>query len=512
MVLASLFDMKRLLTLCFSLFALYLLSQENYDWAVNSAQVNGYDTRVCVDTFGNSYVVFSTSGNLATPSIVVGSGPCVIRYDRHGQFSWVRKLDNMPADIAADHQGHLVLAGNTGSNQAYLHKISFQGSDIFQKIFKKHTQIRSLAVGKSGNIFFAGMAFDTLDLGPVTLTGWNRLFVAKCDMNGIGIWVTTGTVTQEYDPGDAGPIAIDKYENVYTTYQISSGCNWSSRSGWLLKLSADGNYVFHKNFNGYDGSCYGMLVEPDGHIVMNMTADAGTSHHTLALRKYKPDMSGFLWSQSVAFSQCGHLNMDTKPARNSEGDIFVGGMVGYQCGKWVSKVAFGVDTVVTDSLPDFVIARFDGQTGKHKGVWHVPASGVENVHELAADKFGNLYAAGIYNSYSICFGNHCLNTSSPSQGFLLKLKFSESEFTDSVRIGKIESINLIAPNPTNGILIIKGEYNLQKVMVYDLCGKILFETDVKDNKVDLSNLNDGLYLVQIGATEAAKFCKVVVAH
>jgi hypothetical protein len=66
-------------------------------------------------------------------------------------------------------------------------------------------------------------------------------------------------------------------------------------------------------------------------------------------------------------------------------------------------------------------------------------------------------------------------------------------------IGK--DLNLsIFPNPTSSVINIIGlKYNLP-VYIYDISGKVIFESivDPNDNKVDLSRFKSGIYFIRLG--------------
>jgi hypothetical protein len=63
------------------------------------------------------------------------------------------------------------------------------------------------------------------------------------------------------------------------------------------------------------------------------------------------------------------------------------------------------------------------------------------------------------------------------------------------------------PNPTNSILNIeiKNELSNGTVEVYDMLGKQIFKLTITSNnvsKIDVSNWNNGLYLVKISSDES----------
>lgn len=73
-----------------------------------------------------------------------------------------------------------------------------------------------------------------------------------------------------------------------------------------------------------------------------------------------------------------------------------------------------------------------------------------------------------------------------------------------------EKINLY-PNPTNGIINIPSQFAINKIVIYDLSGKVLFEKALQTSTVDIQNLTSGMYLIKLFAEDKnyqAKFVKM----
>jgi hypothetical protein len=71
-----------------------------------------------------------------------------------------------------------------------------------------------------------------------------------------------------------------------------------------------------------------------------------------------------------------------------------------------------------------------------------------------------------------------------------------------------ETLN-VYPNPTSSKLYIQGRLNAKK-QILDISGRVLLCTD--ENEIDISNLNQGIYILQIenkkGNIETRKIVKV----
>ncbi len=55
----------------------------------------------------------------------------------------------------------------------------------------------------------------------------------------------------------------------------------------------------------------------------------------------------------------------------------------------------------------------------------------------------------------------------------------------------------VYPNPVKNILNFKTEHNISKVEVYDIAGRILSSNSISENKIDLSNLKTGNYILKL---------------
>lgn len=67
----------------------------------------------------------------------------------------------------------------------------------------------------------------------------------------------------------------------------------------------------------------------------------------------------------------------------------------------------------------------------------------------------------------------------------------------------------VYPNPVKDILNFKTEYNISKVEVYDIAGRILSSNSVSENKIDLSNLKTGNYILKLFAENEIMNIKIM---
>ena len=78
-----------------------------------------------------------------------------------------------------------------------------------------------------------------------------------------------------------------------------------------------------------------------------------------------------------------------------------------------------------------------------------------------------------------------------------------NNYTTSIQntlgLQEIDFINIISvyPNPVKDIINFKTEHNISKFEVYDIAGRILSSNSVSENKIDLSELKTGNYILKL---------------
>ncbi len=73
----------------------------------------------------------------------------------------------------------------------------------------------------------------------------------------------------------------------------------------------------------------------------------------------------------------------------------------------------------------------------------------------------------------------------------------------------LEQFVTITPNPTNGVLSIESESNIETIKVYNVLGKLVLEQSNPSNQIDISSLSNGLLFIQI-ETDEGSFVKKII--
>ncbi|MBW2457502.1 MAG: hypothetical protein JRI68_23545, partial [Deltaproteobacteria bacterium] len=206
--------------------------------------------------------------------------------------------------------------------------------------------IHDLAIDSAGNILVSGEVSTgvSIDLGggPLPLSNWYDLFLAKYDANGTHLW-SKGfgfPVTLELSPH----IAVDANDNVYIAGNFSQG---DTQIGGAIISNGGGSDIFLAKF------------------------DAAGTH---------------LWSKGLG-GAAGSVASDIVVAAN--GDIVLGG-------SFSGSIDFGLGPMsAPGSWSDVFVARFDG-AGNALWANHYGDSDPQYGGLLALDSAGNLVVAGSF--------------------------------------------------------------------------------------------------------------------
>jgi len=207
------------------------------------------------------------------------------------ESTFAKSAYDRPYGITSNSMGELLLCGSTwnDSNRTYegtIIKMDFQGNKIWQKVFGYgNTDIlNSIATVPSGGYVAAGYT-DSKGAGS------DDFWVIKIDERGNLLWEKT-----------YGDKFEDKAENIFVTKSgelIVSGSKMTVSSstieGWVLKLTADGEKIWDKQFGGHFRSRAFAAAELNDKYII-----AG-SMEPLNEEKYKEDKG-----QVIALDQNGN--------------------------------------------------------------------------------------------------------------------------------------------------------------------------------------------------------------
>jgi Secretion system C-terminal sorting domain len=107
----------------------------------------------------------------------------------------------------------------------------------------------------------------------------------------------------------------------------------------------------------------------------------------------------------------------------------------------------------------------------------------------------------ISNSANIYFDyNFPIVTNNYTTTIQNTLGLQENDFINNISV---------YPNPVKDILNFKTEHNISKVEVYDIAGRILSSNSVSENKIDLSELKTGNYILKLYTEKGIMNIKII---
>ena len=96
-----------------------------------------------------------------------------------------------------------------------------------------------------------------------------------------------------------------------------------------------------------------------------------------------------------------------------------------------------------------------------------------------------------------------------NDGFKLYIDDIHAWINDPVSVNELYQNNAVSiyPNPTKGIFSVECESQIQKVIVSNSFGQIVFTTE--QTKIDLSNYPNGIYFLKIETISGSTINKVI---
>lgn len=309
-----------------------------------------------------------------------------ILYAQAPQFQWAKKFGGIFNDqgncIVLDASGNIYTAGyfketaDFDPGQATYNLSSYGVEDIFILKLDKSGNfvwakriggsgidvINSIVLDASGNIYATGAFQGTADFDPgvgtfnLSSAGLSDVFVLKLDSSGNFRWAKrVGKILDDF----GWSIAVDQYENVYTTGQFQDTVDFDPGSGifnlislgkteaYISKLDALGNFVWAKRLgSASEDAGSAIVIDTSGNIyatgifqgIVDFDPGSGifnlSSNGSYDIYILKLDSSGnFVWarqkgyfltdvSQSIAVDMVGNIYLAGYMYRSSN-DIFV---------------------------------------------------------------------------------------------------------------------------------------------------------------------------------------------
>lgn len=518
---------------------------------------------VVVDSDGNVYSAgyFSETTNVVpgntTFSMTAKGGYDIFitKNDSSGNFIWAKHIggidDEFVTSLDIDQDNNIYLAGKfkstvdfdpgtgefnlTADNddtEVFLCKLNTSGEFIFANQFAVGFIGIGPSVAISGeNIYVAGSFSETCDFdsgtGTFNLTAENQDgFYLKMNLSGDFIWVKQLKGNQDevvysiiadasgnlYSIGTFGTTAdFDPGNGVYTLSQTNQNC------GYILKLDADGNFVWAKSFGlNTQVSVTAITLDRFGNIYVTGSFYGGTVDFDFGPGLYQvtPDLnlggtyilkitanSDFIWVRQLGGENTGMIAI-TSIATDEIENV-------YTCGLFRGTIDIdpGVDTYSMNiDNPPFKHAGFISKLNASGNFeWAVAVKGLSNNSSVWANSIvlesTHIYVGGSYTEHTDFDPSvdlHELNSIGAMDGFILNLKKLPVDISG---IKDLSTENyLIYPNPTKGLIHLEIDTPFEvDLKIQNAVGSEVYSISGFKNQVDidLSDLSNGFYFVNI---------------
>jgi hypothetical protein len=483
--------------------------------SVNAVDAEYLHPKIALDGLGNFYI----------------TGLYDYRMDLDPSPSSTFFLSNIPG-IGATYR----FVGKYTTNGEFVWAKRIGGTDNLGCVFN------NMKVDNSGNIYFAGNFWNTVDFDPgagtFNLTSDNNydIFFMKLDTNGNFIWAKKlGNPNQDeivkkmvidnqnlYITGSyMGTVDFDPQNTVSNLQSVGNTID-----GYIAKFSlSDGTLQWAKSYGSGVGGESGYAIQVDvsgnvyasGHFKGTVDFDSdpvntailtntGTAYATYFL---KLSSSGqFIWVKR--FIAMGSLY----PSEQKPYEIAVKGNTVYLAGYYLDSMDCNPDdsqqfliTANGGNYDMFVIAL--NTNGVFSGAKSYGGTLHDYLYTMAIDNNEDIIIGGKY-SQNVNFDPSVTSVpvSGIYDGFTLKLNknlfLKTSEFSQRPKFE-------IYPNPTINSVMINSELPIINVNIYSIDGKFIFtkNTDGKFAEIDLKHLNSGIYLLHINTVNRTYVEKII---
>lgn len=512
-------------------FTVRIINNNSYawQWAMQSTTSSSADKTIndaCVDLTGNIYSIGAFKNSFTIGTNTLSSlglyDAFLLKNDVNGNVLWVKRIGGANGDdeaygVSTDAFGNIYLTGyftgsitidNTsltsfGNTDIFILKFSSDGNLLWARNAGGTDQDMAfdIKVDAFGNAYLTGNFYGNASFGGINLNTYSsyvKTFIAMYDVDGNSMWAkeVTGTANNY-----GNSVSYDANGNCYVMGYFSIGLNFegtSITSGinnisyFLAKYNSTGTLIWAKRIDGD----FIANVNQMAHIIADASGNifiAGSEYisntKVSMIAKYATD--GTLIWKKTAGSLSQNYAYDIALANN--GEITIVGQIS-------STTSFDNINLEIQNLfgNEMYVVRFDAQGNALSSYQPINTNvNTEKCFAVCIDNYNNIYTSG-YFSGTPTFGPISL-TSNTIDLFVAKIT------SNAVGIKNDESTNIkIYPNPVQDSYLIIENINNELYEIINIMGQVIQFGKIENNRIDVSNLTEGIYTLKT-KTGTAKF-------
>ncbi|MCT4582102.1 MAG: SBBP repeat-containing protein [Flavobacteriales bacterium] len=560
---------KTLLTTLTFLISLINATAQNYEWAkgVPSAG-SSVGKSITYDAAGNVYV---TGGFYGTVDFDPGTGVSnltsngssdiyILKLDAMGNFVWVKQIGGTALDqanaIHIDKGGDIYVTGffsdsvdfnpgtdaldliANGAKEIFALKLNSLGDFGWAKQFGgiENDEGYDITVDANRFVYVTGIFSNTVDFDPgasvnnLTSDGGYDGFVLKLLPSGDLNWVKKVGGTHSDDRSFA--IALDANNNVYTTGYFRTTVDFDPsaatvnltsngmRDCYILKFDSNGNFIWVKSIGGgFQDSGNDIEIDDSGNAYVTgqfqYTVDFDPGSNTSNLVSsgildafiLKLDATGnFVWAKNYGGTS---LENSTSISLDGDGNIYTTGNF-YETADFDPGTG-SVNLTATASSSDIFILKLN-PTGDYVWAGKIGELGDDIGYAITVDDACNIYSTGVYfDTADFDPGTGTSLLTNTGVGHMYALKLSCTLISSEIAQNNFYTAPLLLyPNPATSAITIDYEKKIEKIIVLDITGKTVKSLSTENKTIDLSDLVNGTYFLQVHANASiitTKFIK-----
>ncbi len=408
----------------------------------------------------------------------------VAKFDANGNETWseiyvgVGVEDDFAEKITETSDGNFIICGSTtdetnGDTEAFLLKINSAGTEIFNKTY---------GVVGDDDIFYY---ITELEGGGLAAVGSSTEGTEGFTDGWLAFIDDDGTFVDEFFYGLNGNDELNVIIETTDGGFIMVGNSYDEANGdidgMLIKVNenADQQWIVYSNTTADELFNDLIILENGDYLIVGAEEDVTNGDLDMALTRISSNGSTELYSYTFDYDGDDDNAYSVYVDKND--DVFIGGYV------------TNFDAGDTDAY----LVLIDPATGDILG---------EVIYGDAYDEHFNNFSFTSDNGF-ICAGSQ-EDDNGDSDVYLVKAN-EEGEVT--TRIDKIENIAMtISPNPAvDYINIHANTTDALNFTLTDVSGKIIEKKALTTNQIDVSNLNSGIYFLNIESKTSKNMFKFI---